>query len=62
MDLDEKTFFYTTEEQLKALGDREEREEVILGNDSNIDPQDREAKYTGEWLVGTETRQGWGTL
>jgi len=45
-------FFYQDSVQESKLGQRETRKATILENG---------AKYEGEWIVGSECRQGRGT-
>ena len=61
VDLEEETFFYTPVEYSATLGDRENRQTKVL-EETETDFEDSCADYSGEWLVGSETRQGWGTL
>lgn len=59
--MDEKSFFWVGSEIDKSYGYREKRDSQTivdlhgLGDDNN-------AVYHGEWLVGTDTRQGMGSL
>ena len=55
--MDDATFFYTS----SYFGKTESRPQTTLELDDESKP-DHNAKYAGEWLEGTETRQGKGTL
>lgn len=61
IDMDEKSFFWVGAEVDKSYGYREKRESQALHDVGGVG-DDNGAVYHGEWLVGTDTRQGLGGL
>ena len=61
IDMDEKSFFWVGAEVDKSYGYREKRESQTLHDVGGVG-DDNGAVYHGEWLVGTDTRQGLGGL
>ena len=55
IELDDDTLFYSSMEHERMLGRREKTTfDATMGSETDL--------YKGEWLKGTETRQGFGTL
>ena len=61
IDMDEKSFFWVGSEIDKSYGYREKRDSQTI-QDIHGHGDDNNAVYNGEWLVGTDTRQGLGGL
>ena len=56
VEVDLLTFFYSSIQNEEILGQREKREQVTLSDDLADNDEDKNALYSGEWLVGTDIR------
>ena len=55
INVEEAVFFYSSIADEKKLAAREKKAETVLSNSDGD-------RYTGEWIKGTQTRQGKGTM